>query len=241
MCGRYQRRSDKQRIAETFGVGKVDGLHLELVPNYNVAPQTMQPVVIWDERYGVRTLTMMYWRFLPPFCDDPKTFKLSTTNASASQIRANMWNDSFIKRRCLIPVDSFVEWQVEGRERLPWLYAMATDEPFALGGVWTHWRSRDGRIERDTFAIITVDPNELVTQTAHHDRMPLIVKKIDWQRWLEPGSYRQPPLDLLRPFDPEYMKGWRVSTKINSTKNSGPELSEPIKEDDDRQMGMFES
>jgi putative SOS response-associated peptidase YedK len=116
-------------------------------------------------------------------------------------MKSHMWKDSFLKRRCLIPVDSFVEWQVEGKHRLPWLYAMATDEPFALGGVWSHWRSQDGKIERNTFAIITVEPNELIERTTHHDRMPLIVKKVDWQRWLEPGSYQQPPLDLLRPFD----------------------------------------
>jgi putative SOS response-associated peptidase YedK len=239
VCGRYQRRSDKQRIAEVFGIGKVDGLSLELTPNYNVAPQTMQPVIVWDERQGMRTLTMMYWRFLPPFCEDLKTFKLSTTNASALDIRSNMWMDSFLKRRCLIPVDSFVEWQVKGKDRLPWLYAMATDEPFALGGVWRHWISRDGKIERDTFAIITVEPNELVTQTAHHDQMPLIMQKVDWQRWLEPGNYRQPPIDLLRPFDAYHMKSWRVSTKINSVKNNGPELSEPVKDEDDQQLGMF--
>jgi putative SOS response-associated peptidase YedK len=240
MCGRYQRRSDKQRIAEAFALGNVDGLYLELAPNYNVAPQTMQPVIVWDEREGLRTLAMMYWRFLPPFCEDPKTFKLSTINAAAaSLLKSNLWKDSFLKRRCLIPVDSFVEWQVEGKQRLPWLYAMTTDEPFALGGVWRHWRSPQGQGEFDTFAIITVEPNELVEQTTRHDRMPLIVKKSDWQRWLEMGSYEQPPVDLLRPFPAESMKGWRVDTKINSVKNNGPELMEPARDEGDRQLGMF--
>jgi putative SOS response-associated peptidase YedK len=56
MCGRYQRRADKQKIAESFELSDVDGLYLELAPDYNVAPQTMQPVVIWDDQYGSRTL-----------------------------------------------------------------------------------------------------------------------------------------------------------------------------------------
>jgi hypothetical protein len=50
VCGRYQRRSDKQRIAEAFALGNVDGVTLELTPDYNVAPQTMQPVIVWDVR-----------------------------------------------------------------------------------------------------------------------------------------------------------------------------------------------
>jgi putative SOS response-associated peptidase YedK len=242
MCGRYQRRSDKQRIAEAFSLGNLDGLALELdlTPNYNVAPQTMQPVIVWDEAVGMRTLHMMFWRFLPPFCSDPKTFKLSTINASANNIlTSGLWKDSFLKRRCLVPVDTFVEWQNEGKRKLPWVFAMKDDAMFALGGVWRHWRSPDKREAMDTFAIITVDPNELVEKTTHHDRMPLIVKRSEWQRWLEPGDSQQPPIDLLRPFHSELMKTWRADTAINSVRNTGPELGEPMKGDDAGQMGMF--
>ena len=44
MCGRYYRRSDKQKIAEAFQLGKLpDGFVLP--PDYNVAPTTFQPVI----------------------------------------------------------------------------------------------------------------------------------------------------------------------------------------------------
>jgi putative SOS response-associated peptidase YedK len=75
MCGRYQRRSDKQRIAEAFAVGNVDGLAPDLAPTYNAAPQSMQPVIIWEPAGGTRVLQMMFWRFLPPRATDPKTFQ----------------------------------------------------------------------------------------------------------------------------------------------------------------------
>jgi putative SOS response-associated peptidase YedK len=90
MCGRYQRRSDKQRIAEAFALGNLDGLALELdlSPNYNVAPQTMQPVIIWDEAVGMRTLQMMFWRFLPPFCADPKTFSSQVNSTELCHLSA---------------------------------------------------------------------------------------------------------------------------------------------------------
>jgi putative SOS response-associated peptidase YedK len=63
MCGRYQRRSDKQKIAVAFALGNVDGLSLELAPDYNVAPQTMQPIIVWDKDFGTRTLHMMFLAF----------------------------------------------------------------------------------------------------------------------------------------------------------------------------------
>src|SRR5271170_7573433 len=72
MCGRYQRRSDKQRIAEAFALGHVDGLALGIPPDYNLAPQTMQPVIVWDQQFETRTLHMMFWRFLPRYVTDPK-------------------------------------------------------------------------------------------------------------------------------------------------------------------------
>jgi putative SOS response-associated peptidase YedK len=55
MCGRHQRRADKQKIAEAFALGNVDGLARKLVPDYDVAPQTMQPVIVWDKDFGTRT------------------------------------------------------------------------------------------------------------------------------------------------------------------------------------------
>jgi putative SOS response-associated peptidase YedK len=241
VCGRYQRRSDKQKIAEAFSLGNVDGLNLELAPDYNASPGTMQPVIVWDEHFGTRTLQMMFWRFLPPFVTDPKKFKLDTVNArSETLLDSKTWRDSFLHRRCLVPIDDFIEWhRVDAKTKLPWMFAMKDDQPFALGGVWRHWRS--GQSEMNTFAVITVEPNELLAETTHHDRMPLIIKRQDYQRWLEPGSDEQPPIDLMRPFDADKMKAWRVDRRINSTKNNDATLSEPCKDEDSGsdQLGMW--
>jgi len=44
MCGRCERRSDKQCFAEAFSLGNVDGLALELAPDYNASSGTMQVI-----------------------------------------------------------------------------------------------------------------------------------------------------------------------------------------------------
>jgi putative SOS response-associated peptidase YedK len=52
MCGRYARRSDKQRIAELFAI---QGPVLpDFEPSWNVAPQTFQPVVRLNRETGER-------------------------------------------------------------------------------------------------------------------------------------------------------------------------------------------
>jgi putative SOS response-associated peptidase YedK len=233
MCGRYQRRSDKQRIAEAFHLGNLDDLFLELAPTYNAAPQSMQPVIVWDEAMGSRGVQMMFWRFLPPFVTDPKKLSLDTINARAEGIlTSKIWRSAFLSCRCLIPVDSFIEWRrVDKKTKLPWVFTMKDDEPFALGGVWRHWRAPDGTAEMNTFAIVTTDPNELLVETTGHDRMPVIIKRSDYKRWLDPGNQEHPPVDLLRPFDSNKMRAVRVNQRINNVRNNDPSLCDPVEDD----------
>lgn len=115
---------------------------------------------------------------------------------------------------------------------------MKGDELFALGGVWRHWCSPDRRVEMDTFAVITTEPNELVAAKTGHDRMPIIIERWDHQRWLEPRPFEQPPIDLIRPYDSDQMKAWRVDRRINNVRNNEASLGKPI-QDDDEQLGMF--
>jgi putative SOS response-associated peptidase YedK len=92
----------------------------------------------------------------------------------------------------------------------------------------------------DTFAVITTEPNELLVENTGHDRMPVIIKRADYQRWLEPVADKRPPVDLLRPFDSEKMKAWRVDSRINNVRNNEPSLTEPLKDDEPGgQLGMF--
>jgi putative SOS response-associated peptidase YedK len=108
MCGRYQRHTDKQKIVEAFHLGSVDGLALEFAPDYNAAPQSLQPVILWDKQFGARSLHMMFWCFLPPHVTDPKKFRLDTINARGESLMdSNVWRDAFLHSRCLVPVDSF--------------------------------------------------------------------------------------------------------------------------------------
>ena len=251
MCGRYQRRSDKQRIAEAFHLGALDDLDLSvelgLAPTYNAAPGTMQPVVVWDEALGMRAVRMMYWRFLPPYCTDPKKLKLDTIHASAEKLMSSgIWRKSFLYRRCLIPADSFVEWKrVSAKIRLPFLFAMKAGEPFGIAGIWQHWHSPDRKTELDTFAVVTVEPNEMVHDLTEHGRMPLLIKRADYERWLRDEDVEQPPVDLLRPFDSDKMKAWQVSMRINSVRNNDPSLIEPLEDaeagSETVQMEMFGS
>ena len=81
-------------------------------------------------------------------------------------------------------------------------------------------------IQRDrwvlTFAIITVPANALVSRI--HDRMPAILAADAF----EVVGMKPDPRDLIRPFDPDLMAMWPVSTRVNSPKNDDPSLVEAV-------------
>src|SRR5580700_2086066 len=65
MCGRYYRRSDKQRIAEAYRLGEIP---FDLVLpdwDFNVAPTTFQPVIRDGRDTGERELVLMRWGLVP--------------------------------------------------------------------------------------------------------------------------------------------------------------------------------
>jgi putative SOS response-associated peptidase YedK len=115
--------------------------HLNLLFDYNASPGSTQPVIVWDEQFGTRTLSMMFWKFLPQYVTDPNKMSFDTILARGDRLlESNMWRDSFLKRHCLIPVDSLIEWQRPGpKTKLAWMFAMKDDEMFALAGVWRLW------------------------------------------------------------------------------------------------------
>jgi putative SOS response-associated peptidase YedK len=93
-----------------------------------------------------------------------------------------MFREAYERRRCIVPIDGFFEWKaIKGKAKQPYAIAMKDRSPFGVAGLWENWKSPSGEWVR-TFAIITTDSNELVGQI--HDRMPVILHRADYERWL---------------------------------------------------------
>jgi len=42
----------------------------------------------------------------------------------------------FAEQRCLIPASGFYEWKKMGNKKVPFLYQLKSEEPFAFAGIW---------------------------------------------------------------------------------------------------------
>ena len=228
MCGRYGRRADKQRIAEwmqTHNTNVFDDSYFG--PSYNVAPQSLQPVVRLDSETGRRELTIMRWGLVPFWAKDAK-IGYSTINAKSETVTSSpAFREAMKRRRCLVPAEWFYEWQkIDAKTKQPYAIGLRDGSLFTFAGLWETWKDKTNDQVLETYTVLTTDPNELVEPI--HDRMPVILAPRDYERWLEPGEPTHLPIDLLRPYPAEEMKAWKVGSAVGNVRNNAPELIAPI-------------
>jgi putative SOS response-associated peptidase YedK len=196
-------------------------------PSYNVAPQTFQPIVRLNRDTGAREIVMMRWGLVPFWAKDAKV-GFSTINAKAETIAtAPTFRQAFKHRRCLVPADLFYEWQrIDAKTKQPFAIGLKDGSPYAFAGLWERWHDPATRERLETFTIITTDPNELLEPL--HNRMPIILERKDYDRWLQPGDPARPPEDLLRPFPADQMVAWKVDPQVGNVKNDTQSCIEPL-------------
>ena len=113
---------------------------------------------------------------------------------------------------------------MNGRKQ-PYSIRSKDRRPFALAGLWEHWENQTTVIESCT--IITTTANELLRPL--HERMPVILAEEDYDRWLDCSNQDPQTLQhLLRPYDPNQLIAYPVSTRVNSPKNDDSACIAPI-------------
>ncbi len=223
MCGRYYRRSDKQRIAEAFNVGELPIDFVLPEWDFNVAPSTFQPIIRESRHSGDREMVLMRWGLVPFFTKQLSDVKgISTINARAESVeKSPTFRTPFKKRRCLVPADGFYEWKkLDPKTKQPYAFSMNDGAPFAFAGLWDAWKDTTGQWLQ-SFTIITTDANEIMAPV--HNRMPVILHPRDFARWLRRDEER-PPVDLLKPYEAEAMSAAPCNKLVGNVKNNGPEM-----------------
>jgi putative SOS response-associated peptidase YedK len=213
MCGRYTLSSPSDLITELFDLAEQP----ELDARYNIAPTQEAPVVRAAD--GGRRLDLLRWGLVPFWADDPKIGNRMINARSESVASKPAYREAFRRRRCLVATDGFFEWKKEPTGKQPWWIHREDGKPFAFAGLWERWRPRDGGDGEplETFTILTTDA---APEIAHlHDRMPVIVGRGDFDRWLDPGAADETVLQALLAPDGAGLTAYPVSRRVNSPGN----------------------
>jgi putative SOS response-associated peptidase YedK len=220
MCGRFAIFSPVQQLIEAFGLSAAPD---ELPPRYNAAPGQQLPVVL--ARGAERRCGLMRWGLVPFWADDPKIGN-RLINARAETLATKpSFKNALRRRRCLVPADGFYEWKKTAGAKVPHYLALRSGRPMALAGLWERWEG--GAEPLYTFTIVTTAPNAVVA--ALHRRMPAILARAHWDRWLDETPPAPEALaELLGPAPDDWLVAHPVSRAVNSPAADGPELLEPV-------------
>ena len=108
---------------------------------------------------------------------------------------SKVWGDAIRRRRCVIPVNSFYEWDENQPRGKRDRYRVEFDNPAKfLGGIYEI--NTDGEM---FMSICTTEPNKKMAKI--HHRMPVIIDSKDTEEWLQ--SDNQQEVDRLMSSSPE--------------------------------------
>lgn len=222
MCGRYTLIVTLAWILTRFHAES----HIQdtdYTPNYNIAPGQNVLAIINDGTHN--RLGYLRWGLIPPWAKDEKIgYRLINARAETIAEKPSFRN-AFERKRCLIVADSFYEWKHDPdhqKMKIPLRFRIKSDDLFAMAGLWETWTSPEGQ-KIHSCAIVTTEANELMAPV--HNRMPVILRKEDEQRWIDPANHDLSALkNLLKPYMSGRMEAYEVSPAVNSVKNNGPGL-----------------
>lgn len=213
MCGRFALNVTHEDLSRVFDVPDAP----ELPPRFNVAP--MQPVAaIRREASDPKNrLVMLRWGLVPSWAKDPSIGNRMINARAETVAEKPAFRGPFRKRRCLVLASGFYEWDHVTGSRQPWWIGLRGGAPFAMAALWDAWRDPEGKAV-ESCAVITTEANERVA--AVHDRMPVILPKETWDRWLGPGDGEAQ--EILRPLDAARMEMRPISRYVNDPRHEGP-------------------
>jgi putative SOS response-associated peptidase YedK len=184
MCNLYRMTKGTDEVARLFGatLGRTGNFATEVYPGY--------PGLVLANG----ELRSMVWGF-------PLTLKSKKTgqplkpkpvnNARADKLDSFMWRYSFAERRCLIPVSKFAEAEGKTGSKTRTWFSLPDEDVFAVAGIW-----RDTDEWGPAYSMVMTEA--CVHVAGVHDRMPVVLQRDHWAKWVEgaPEEVRK----LCRPY-----------------------------------------
>jgi putative SOS response-associated peptidase YedK len=252
MCGRYASSRRPEDLVEEFEIDKVEVAE-PLPPDFNVAPTKQVYAVVQrpadrEHKQGPseRQLRTLRWGLVPFWAKSPSVGNKMINARMETVHEKPAYRRPFASRRCLLPADGYFEWYATEQKtsagkplKQPFFIHPADGAVLAMAGLYEVWRdpTRDDDDPQRFLWSCTVITTSAEDSVGHiHDRMPLMVERERWARWLDPAVDDPDTLkQLLVPAAPGRLEAYPVSTAVNSVRNNGPELLDPLEAEPSRQ------
>jgi putative SOS response-associated peptidase YedK len=166
------------------------------------------------------------WGLVPHWAKDTNIGYKMINARSETLTEKPSFRKPFASRRCIIPANGFYEWRKIGDKKIPFYIRVNEQDVAGFAGLYEKWKAPDNSI-LPTFTIITTTANTLIEPL--HERMPVILHKEDYSRWLDGENNDTEELQaMLQPYPTERMSVYRVSDAVNKSGTNDPSFIEPV-------------
>jgi len=224
MCGRSSLTKTEKELEERFRATfySEDLERYNPLPNYNIAPTQMHPVITQEEP---NILHLFRWGLIPFWSKDMK-MGAKMINARLETIDEKpAFRQAFQKRRCLVPFDGYYEWKKTPEGKIPYRIQVKQADIFTIAGLYESWKSPDQKVIH-SFTLITKQADPVIAQL--HDRMPLILMPDQESLWIDSSVPTKDVMAHLVPVTGEQMTWYRVSDRVNKVTENDAGVILPV-------------
>lgn len=212
-------------------------------PAASSAPGAIEPAAV-DLPAPRRQLRLMTWGLVPSWAKDPSVGVRMINARAESVLDKPAFARAAASRRLLVPATGWYEWQpsptavdAKGKPRKqPFFIARADGHSCAFAGLYEFWRDpavtdgSDPAAWLSTFTLLTTAADPGLDRI--HNRQPLVLEPADWSTWLDPQVTDLAEIGELLAYREEgRFTAYPVTTAVNRTANTGPELLLPAAAD----------
>ena len=170
MCGRYNFSKDSSSQMVQAVLENLQSRQIE-VKTGEVFPGDVAAVIASNRKLEPQAFGMKWGYQLPDG-------KLIFNARSETAAQKAMFADGMRQRRCLVPADSYYEWQKTGQGKKKYEITPTDVNGFFLAAIYSIEQGKP------VFSILTKDPVESIAFI--HNRMPVILPNDAMKDWLNP-------------------------------------------------------
>jgi len=213
MCGRInQRKRDSEELQAEFYVTDIRYTHNDL---FNICPSEIAGGIIGlSEKISY---TRLRFGLIPRWAKDPLSFTRTFNARSETVFIKPVYRECILRRRALIPVDSWFEWT---KDKIPFMIQSSDTKLLSLAALWDTWKNPKNGENINSMSIITMPSHVPLSEI--HSRQPLVVPPPVRKEWLNPEITDTPAVQRMVENCVDHALSFRitqVSTEVNNGRN----------------------
>ena len=216
MCGRFINLTKVSTLKKIFNIKHSS---FKDMISYNISPSQNNLIIFKKDTMNIEEAKWGY-----TFYDKKNNQEKNIINSRIETIRDKLlFKESYIKRKCLIPLNGYYEWLLKDNKKIPFFIHIPPSEPMYVAGIWKYIDFKKN--VKKVFTVITKNSNEKLKKI--HNRMPILLSIEEGDNYLNDDKSSFLDGDFTSNLESE-LDFYPVSTFVNNPLNNSNECIKSI-------------